>query len=304
MNSSPVERLPCSGFRFSHRLRVRWSEVDLQKIVFNAHYLTYVDTAMADYWRAMALPYEDAMRQLGGELFVRKATLEFEASAVYDDVLNVALRFVRAGTSSLVFEAAIFRDAQRLVGCDLVYVFADPASLATQPVPASLRDALARFESGQAMTRITLGSWPESGADASAVRSEVFIAEQGIPQEMEWDEADALCLHAVAYNPLGQPVGTARLLPSDRGSAKIGRMAVKRVLRGTAIGRQLLHALVAAAWERGDLAIVLHAQQSARRFYEKSGFVVQGAPFEEVGIPHIEMALTNSQQGRRSVDSA
>ena len=57
-----------SEFRLVHRLRVRWAEVDMQKIVFNAHYLMYFDTAITDYWRALALPYEEAMTQLGGEL--------------------------------------------------------------------------------------------------------------------------------------------------------------------------------------------------------------------------------------------
>ena len=71
-------------FRFFHRLRVRWAEVDMQKIVFNAHYLMYFDTAIADYWRAMALPYEEAMLSLGGDLYVRKATVEFNASARVD----------------------------------------------------------------------------------------------------------------------------------------------------------------------------------------------------------------------------
>ena len=61
-----------SDFRFIHRLRVRWAEVDMQKIVFNPHYAMYLDTAMADYWRALALPYESAMHQLGGDVFLKK----------------------------------------------------------------------------------------------------------------------------------------------------------------------------------------------------------------------------------------
>jgi len=62
-------------FRFLHRLRVRWAEVDMQKIVFNAHYLMYFDVAVTEYWRTLALPYEDAMHQLGGELYVKKASV-------------------------------------------------------------------------------------------------------------------------------------------------------------------------------------------------------------------------------------
>src|SRR5690242_19288639 len=84
--ASCVER---SDFRFFERLRVRWAEIDAQKIVFNAHYLTYIDTANLGYWRALALPYAQAMERLGGDLYLRKATLEYHASARCDDVIDV-----------------------------------------------------------------------------------------------------------------------------------------------------------------------------------------------------------------------
>ena len=80
-----------SDFRCRARLRVRWAEVDMQRIVFNAHYLMYIDTAMMDYWRALALPYEASMEHLGGELYVKKATLEYNASALEGDTLTVGL---------------------------------------------------------------------------------------------------------------------------------------------------------------------------------------------------------------------
>src|SRR5512133_2059903 len=88
-------------FQFFHRLRVRCAEVDLQKIVFNAHYLMYFDTAIADYWRFLALPYDEAMQHLGGDLYVKKATVEFSASALMDDRLDVCLRCGRIGSSSM-----------------------------------------------------------------------------------------------------------------------------------------------------------------------------------------------------------
>jgi len=88
-------------FRLFHRLRVRWGEVDAQKIVFNAHYLMYFATAMADYWRALALPIEQVMQQLKGALYVKKATVEFHASARMDDRLDVALRCAGIRTSSI-----------------------------------------------------------------------------------------------------------------------------------------------------------------------------------------------------------
>ena len=88
---SQTHALRRQDFRFFHRLRVRWAEVDMQKIVFNGHYLMYLDTAIADYWRSMAIPYEAAMHQLGGDLYVKKAGLEYHASARYDDQLDIGL---------------------------------------------------------------------------------------------------------------------------------------------------------------------------------------------------------------------
>jgi len=97
-----------------HRLRVRWAEVDMQKIVFNAHYLMYFDTAITDYWRALGLPYEEAMLQLGGELYVRQASIEYHGSACFDDQLEVALKCGRIGNSSMIFSGAIFRGDELL----------------------------------------------------------------------------------------------------------------------------------------------------------------------------------------------
>ena len=79
-----TETLKKSAFRFFHRLRVRWAEVDMQNIVFNAHYLMYFDTAITDYWRVLAMPYQDTFHQLGGDLYVKKATVEFNASGRMD----------------------------------------------------------------------------------------------------------------------------------------------------------------------------------------------------------------------------
>jgi len=279
-------------FRFFHRLRVRWAEVDMQKIVFNAHYLMYFDTAFADYWRALALPYEEAMHALGGDLYVKKASVEYHGSARYDDQLDIGLKCARIGNSSMTFTGAIFRGDSLLISCELIYVFADPATQTSRPVPDGLRNILTGFEAGQAMVTVKTGAWSELGEHAGAVRVAVFVEEQGIPLEMEWDEADKTAVHAVAYNGLGQAIGTGRLLQHAPGSAKIGRMAVNRVLRGSSLGRELLNALVAQAEQRGDSEVLLHAQRSAEGFYTRLGFAPRGQPFDEVEIPHIEMVRT------------
>ncbi len=278
-----------TDFRFFHHLRVRWAEVDMQKIVFNAHYLMYIDTAISDYWRALALPYEQAMLELGGDLYVKKSSLEFHASARFDDQLEVGMRCSRIGNSSMTFEAGIFRGEQLLITAELIYVFADPATQTSRPVPELLRQCLLGYEAGEPVVEVRTGSWSAMEADAMKMRIEVFVQEQLIPLEMERDPADADCLHAVAYNRLGQPVATGRLLPSEAGSARIGRMAVKRLLRGAGQGALVLRTLVDAARQRGDRQVLLHAQRSAEGFYARAGFVPQGDGFEEAGLPHIEM---------------
>jgi YbgC/YbaW family acyl-CoA thioester hydrolase len=279
-----------NDFRCFHRLRVRWAEVDMQKIVFNAHYLTYIDTAMSDYWRALALPYEASMLALGGEMYVKKATLEYHASARPDDTLDVGLRCARVGNSSCLFEAGIFRGDRLLITAELVYVFADPATQTSCPVPPALRTIFESFEAGAEMTEVRTGDWNALGRDAGRLRTAVFVREQGIAADIEADALDATARHAVVYNRLGMPVATGRLLQQAPGVGRIGRMAVDRSVRGAQWGRQLLEALVEAARARGDREVQLHAQCSAEGFYRRAGFAAVGDPYEEADIAHIAMA--------------
>lgn len=276
-------------FRFFHPLRVRWAEVDMQKIVFNAHYLMYFDVAVTEYWRALALPYEDAMHQLGGELYVKKASVEFNASARMDDMLDIGMACTRLGNSSMTITGAIFRGEEHLISGELIYVFADPATQTSRPIPDALRALVQGYEAGEGVLTVRTGPWAELGAGASAVRTAVFVEEQRIPREEEWDAADQVALHAVAHNRLGQAMATGRLLPAEGGVSKIGRMAVHRVLRGTGVGRQILTALMDAARARGDRTVRLSAQRTAEGFYRRLGYTPVGEPYDEVGIPHLLM---------------
>lgn len=278
-------------FRFTERHRVRWVEVDMQAIVFNGHYLMYFDTAVAGYWRALALPYHDTMQSLGGDLYARKATLEYEASARYDEPLETGIRCLRIGNSSMLLQAAVFRGAQRLVHGELVYVFADPATQTSKPVPAALREVLLGFEAGEAMVDVRVGDWATLGAAAASIRHAVFTQEQGIDAALDGDGADAGAVHALAFNRFGAPLGTGRLVTAGPGVGKIGRMAVIAALRGASVGRSLLDALVQAARARGDRELVLHAQASAVGFYRRLGWQPRGPAFEEAGIEHQEMTL-------------
>jgi YbgC/YbaW family acyl-CoA thioester hydrolase len=277
-------------FRFAERLRVRWAEVDAQRIVFNGHYLMYLDTAMGAYWRALGLPYEESIASLHGDLFLRKAGLEYDAPARYDEVLDVALRFEGVGTSSMRFSAGVFRADERLVGGELLYVWTDAATRVPQRVPAVLADAMRAYEAGEPMVRVEVGSWSDLGERAQPIRTAVFVEEQKIPAELEYDAADAGAVHAVAVNRLGRVLATGRLLGADEPhTGRIGRMAVHRALRGSGVGRQVLEALAEAARARGDQQVMLHAQQSAIGFYLRAGFLPRGDAFVEAGIPHQEM---------------
>jgi YbgC/YbaW family acyl-CoA thioester hydrolase len=278
-----------SAFRHVERLRVRWAEVDAQRIVFNGHYLMYLDTAVAGYWRAMALPYEATLAHFGGDLYVKKATLDYHASARYDEPLDIGIRCERLGRSSMVLRGAVWRGEVLLAEGELLYVFADPATQTSKPMPNALRALLEGYEAGEPVLDVRCGDWAALGADASALREAVFVGEQGLPAAVVWDGADAGALHAVARNRLGRPLAAARLVTLAPGLAKLGRMAASPLLRGAGAGRAVLEALLAAARARGDREVLLHAQASAVGFYTRHGFAARGAPFQEAGIEHREM---------------
>jgi hypothetical protein len=134
---------------------------------------------------------------------------------------------------------------------------------------------------------IRMLDWPGAKPYARLVRERVFIEEQRVPRELEWDEWDAPSEHAVACDAGGASIGTARLLPDGR----IGRMAVLRAWRGRGVGAGLLAALLGRARERGIPRVTLHAQTQAADFYRRFGFSERGGEFLEAGIPHVEMTL-------------
>jgi predicted GNAT family N-acyltransferase len=119
------------------------------------------------------------------------------------------------------------------------------------------------------------------------VRERVFIIEQKVPKDLEWDGEDEHAHHFIALTEAGQAIGCARLLPSGQ----IGRMAVLPQYRGTGLGARLLEAAIAHARTLGMQRVFLHAQRQAEPFYRKAGFLQEGAEFMEAGIPHVPMAL-------------
>jgi predicted GNAT family N-acyltransferase len=135
---------------------------------------------------------------------------------------------------------------------------------------------------GTELFGIRPAAWP---ADASAlrfVREAVFVREQGVPAELEWDRRDAAAWHWLAEDTAGRPIGTARLLDTGQ----VGRMAVLPPWRGRGVGRTLLHAVLEDAPRLGVRALWLNAQCSVERFYALAGFAAEGTAFVEAGIPH------------------
>ena len=133
--------------------------------------------------------------------------------------------------------------------------------------------------------RVRLVEWRDASAVLSAIRTTVFVGEQGVPPEIEIDGRDPECAHVLAESVAGEAVGTGRLMPDGR----IGRMAVLAPWRGRGVGAALLEALMAEARRRGFREVYLHAQSGAKDFYLRHGYAVEGEEYLEAGIPHIGM---------------
>jgi predicted GNAT family N-acyltransferase len=133
--------------------------------------------------------------------------------------------------------------------------------------------------------RLRPARWPEDREALRLVRETVFVQEQKVPAELEWDGMDDQCLHMLAEDDQGHPIGTGRLLPDGH----IGRMAVLRQWRGQGVGTALLRKLMQEGEKRGFRELVLAAQLQAMPFYEKEGFVAEGDVFDDAGIPHRNM---------------
>lgn len=124
---------------------------------------------------------------------------------------------------------------------------------------------------------------------ARAIRMEVFVEEQAVPEALELDEHDAMARHWLARVD-GEPVGTARAVALE-GTWKIGRVAVRAPWRGSGVGRELMRAILAAARDEGVAVLALDSQVHALPFYERLGFVAEGPEFDDAGIPHRHMRL-------------
>lgn len=134
--------------------------------------------------------------------------------------------------------------------------------------------------------QIESGSWQQLGQEAKQIRTQVFIQEQQIRPEDEWDAQDALSTHFVVYQQ-GQAMGTARLLADHH----IGRVAILHQYRGVGAGKALMQHIIAFAKQQQRPMLQLSAQVHAIEFYAALGFVVDGEAYMDCGIPHVDMQM-------------
>ena len=137
---------------FRHRLRVRWSECDLQGVVFYPHYLAYLDHTVTELWREAVGPYTDMVAEHGVDMVVAEATMRYRDSARFDDELEVAATLTRMGGTSITtaFTIARVRDSVLLTEAELRHVFVDPADFAKREMPEGVRAGLGRFAAAAA----------------------------------------------------------------------------------------------------------------------------------------------------------
>lgn len=133
-------------------------------------------------------------------------------------------------------------------------------------------------------TTVSVADWHKNNADIRRVRDAVFVAEQSVPPELEWDAEDIDAVHFLAYEG-DFAIGTARLLPDG----EIGRLSVLKDWRGMTVGEALLKAVIHEAEQRGLTEQRLSAQVQAVAFYERFGFTVVSEEFLEAGLPHVDM---------------
>ncbi len=151
------------------------------------------------------------------------------------------------------------------------------------------------------MTEIRLAATPAEVADAFAVRHEVFVSEQGVPEHLERDAQDEEADHLVAYAD-GRPVGAGRLVVEPAGFegadprlgpvGHLGRLAVRHEARGARLGAALVAAIETRARERGLAVVALSSQTYAIPFYERLGYTAYGGEFDDAGLPHRWMRRT------------
>ena len=282
-----------SDFRFFERLRVRWAEIDAQQIVFNGHYLTYFDTAIAGYWRALAMPYAETMARARRRPVRAQGDARIPGARPATTTCSTsACAAPASATRRSCSLGGAFRQEQLLVSGELVYVFADPhAQGVASRCRAALRELFESFEAGAADGRGARRLVARArGGGARDPQPRSSSTSSSIPAEMEWDDADADAVHAVAFNRLGRALGTGRMLEHVPGVAKIGRMAVAARVAARRRRPRRARRLARRGARSAAIARRCCTRRSAPRRSTSAPASCAAAPeFDEAGIAHVEM---------------
>jgi len=164
-----------------------------------------------------------------------------------------------------------------------------------QPMSDAVERSKAVADSGIDEAANQLDGTPADGglgslATIAAIRYAVFVVEQGVDVAIEWDDNETISEHILLIVD-GRPIGTARVRPVDGDALKCERVAVRPSDRGAGWGERLMEICESIAHELGVTECMVHAQQRVADFYRRQGYVVDGDPFEEAGIPHVKMRL-------------
>lgn len=147
------------------------------------------------------------------------------------------------------------------------------------------------FSNADDSYRLAVYDWDSAPKALQALRQEVFVGEQKVPPELEWDETDSIAQHFLVSNAVEQAVAVARLYPDGTGNGRIGRMAVARSERGSGLGLWLLKEVMAEGYAHYQ-HLILSAQEQAIPFYQRAGFLVCSETYDDAGIPHRTMRCT------------
>lgn len=268
-------------FRCIERVRVRWAEVDMQNVVFNAHYQAYFDLAMAAYWRRMAVPYHGLMVKLGGDQFVKQAKVEYLAPARYFDTLDVGIRCVHIGKSSVIFEGAVLCEERVLAKCERIQVYVDQTTRRPTPVPEELRGLCESFEEGKRLLTPHL-----EACDPLSMDVPLLFKRRGTYDSLAQRERTH---HLVLHNLLGDAVAAATLAVHDENLA-LDYVVVEKELSGSGIGRYAMEEVSIFGRSRNcSRVLVPSPPRHVHGFFSRLGFARTGGSTAGAGTWALEI---------------
>jgi len=134
------------AYKFTHKLRVRWSEVDSQKVVFNANYLNYFDIGVTEYYKAIGCPYLGPFKETNSDLFVKKTVVEYLSPLTYDDDFTIRIRTNRIGNSSIIFDSIIHLQKKIICTFEVVVINVSLDTKRPSSLPERLRNSLLKYD--------------------------------------------------------------------------------------------------------------------------------------------------------------